>query len=346
MEFQLDLIQYLTSIYINCSLCAQKCIRSFTINEKAGPALKDPSVWRRCVLWKDVLWSHGKLWFCISGWEGKMPSATEESRWCEQRGMQTLLTVHEIREYLFSKHTLHLDLTTGIFGELTLKAHVFILEVILTWKETVIGFRVGYVVHFFDFANMGRRTWGRCGKRLELPRALSSSWEAWECGKEWFSPWICWDKKESQTWSLWTNPSYPRLCQDRGWEFPALIQVMRWSQDRPLVSSCFSVIVIHCTAVREIEVSFPFEQYEFYLSDFLWYWKFREMKQIISCGQSPKASKRIKIEWGLLRNTIFLFLLCLWGNVWSDELLICASLFLFSSELKSNILKPGSKELQ
>lgn len=106
MEFEPDLMEYLSSIYINCSLCAQNCIRSLTVDERAGPALKNPSVWWRYVLWEGMLWSHGKLWFCISGWEGKEQNVTEHSRWCEQRGMQT---AHEIRECLFSKHILHLE---------------------------------------------------------------------------------------------------------------------------------------------------------------------------------------------------------------------------------------------
>lgn len=80
-EFEPDLMEYLRSNYINCSLCAQNCIRSFTVDERAGPALKNPSVWWRYVLWEDGLWSHVKLRFCISGWEGK-----------EQKGKQMMWT--------------------------------------------------------------------------------------------------------------------------------------------------------------------------------------------------------------------------------------------------------------
>lgn len=155
----------------------------------------------------------------------------------------------------FSPNTfLHLDLATGIFG---------------TDSE-------GSCVHFggdFDLKRHSHRlkdglhsaglilpAWGRELEAVEA-RAWSCWGEGWGCARGWFSPWICWNKKESQTWSVWTNPNYPRPCQDRGWKFTALIQVMGWNQDRPLVSYCSPGIVIHCTAVRENEVSFPIEQY-------------------------------------------------------------------------------------
>lgn len=188
MEFEPHLIEYLRSIYINCSLCAQKCIRPFTVDEKPSPALKNPSVWRRYVLWDDVLWedglwSHGKLWFWISGWEEKEQNVTEESRWCEQRGMQTALIVPESRECLFSKHILHLDLAAGIFGEVTLKAHVSVLEVVLAWDGTVMGWRVGYVVRVW-FCQLGeenlRWLWQETGATESPEQQLRRRVGVWE----------------------------------------------------------------------------------------------------------------------------------------------------------------------
>lgn len=174
----------------------------------------------------------------------RMRGKRAESRCCAQRGLQTALAVREIRKCLFSKHSLHLGLATGILGELTRQLMCLFWR--WFWLEKRQSQAEGWVMWCrFDFANVVRRTWGTWGKRPELLRALNSRWgEGWGSAREWFSPWTSWNKKESQAWSVGTNSSYPRLCQDSGWEF--LIQVMGWSQDRPLVSYC-SVIVIHCS---------------------------------------------------------------------------------------------------
>lgn len=117
MELELGLTEHSRSFYKNRSPCAQKCIQPFAGDEKAGPALKILQFGQE-VPWEDALWGCGKLWVCISAWGKGEQSITEESRWCELKGMQTALTVHEIRERRFSKHILQLDLAAGSFAEL------------------------------------------------------------------------------------------------------------------------------------------------------------------------------------------------------------------------------------
>lgn len=63
MGFELDLMEYLRSISIKCSPCAQNCIRSCTADERAGPVLKKSfslvkiGALRRCALepWEAVV---------------------------------------------------------------------------------------------------------------------------------------------------------------------------------------------------------------------------------------------------------------------------------------------------
>lgn len=196
MEFELDLMEYLRSIYINCSLCAQNCIRSCTVDERAGPALKIPSVWQRYVLWEDLLWSHGKLWFCISGWEEKEQNVTEESRWCEQRGMQTALIVHEITECLFSKHIFAFGSCHWNFWDTNSEGSCVHFGGDFDWKRHSHRLKDG-----LHSAGLILPAWGRELEAVEA-RAWSCWGEGWGCARGWFSPWICWNKKESQTWSV------------------------------------------------------------------------------------------------------------------------------------------------
>lgn len=268
MEFEPHLIEYLRSTYINFSLCAQKCIRPFTVDEKPSPALKNPSVWRRYVLWDDVLWedglrSHGKLWFWISGWEEKRAECYwgKQMMWTERYADNPDCPWDQRMSFLQ---------THSAFGSCHWNF----------WRTDP----EGSCVHFGGGFGLRRDSDGLQGRLRgaglvlptgggELDVVVARDWSYWEpwtaaekkaggVGESGLAaPWICRNKKGSESWSVWTNPSYPRPCQDRGWEFTALTQAMGWSQDRPLVSDCSSVIVIHCTAVRENEVSFPFEQY-------------------------------------------------------------------------------------
>lgn len=148
----------------------------------------------------------------------------------------------------------------GILGELPLKAHMLILEVVLAWKETVTGWR-GALCCRLDFANMGRRAWGTWGKRLELLRAQNSSWgQGWGVEESALALGYAEIKRQVRSGVCEQTPATPDYGRTEDGN-SQLVQVMGWSQDRPLASSCSSVIVIHCTAGRENEDSFPFEQY-------------------------------------------------------------------------------------
>lgn len=158
--------------------------------------------------------SHGKLWFVFQDEREK----SRKQMLCTERFADSPGCPWDQKMSL-----LQTQLAFGAchwnFGGADSAAHVLVLEVVLAGKETVTGWRVGYVMQF-DFANVVRRTWGIWGKRPELLRALNSRWgEGWGSAREWFSPWTSWNKKESQAWSVGTNSSYPRLCQDSGWKF-------------------------------------------------------------------------------------------------------------------------------
>lgn len=129
------------------------------------------------------------------------------------------------------------------------------------------------------------------------------------CGRECFSPWICWNKESSQIWSVWTNLSYPRLWQDRGWKFTTGSgHGMKPGQTTGLFLLFCDSYSLHS---RE-------RKWRFFP---IWTVLILPIKlplvlnilrnKIILCSQFPRASKRIKIEWDHGENIFFLFLLCL-----------------------------------
>lgn len=156
MEFEPDLMEYLRSIYTNCCLCAQNCIHSWwegRLSPKISLSLVKICALRGCALepWEAVglhFRMRGKRAECYWGQQMMWTEGCADSPDCPWDQRMSFLQTHPA-------------FATGILGELPLKAHVLILEVALTWKETVTGWRVGQGVQVgFCLHHMGRRAWG------------------------------------------------------------------------------------------------------------------------------------------------------------------------------------------